>query len=92
MAQEPFPLTNVTDDSIYKIDLSKHVTREFHDSHNRSITVFDDVVPKKILNALRSYFFKFDSSYVYNPHDPQHGEETDNVNWVAQVKVILKCH
>eukprot|EP00794_Sanderia_malayensis_P015087 gene15087-16643_t len=84
MAKEPFPLTNMTDDSISKINFTNHLTRKFTDSHNRTIAVFDDVIPKHVLSALREYFFKYDSSYVYNPYDSDHEEQTDNVNWVAQ--------
>ena len=61
--------------------------RRFYDSNNRVVAVFDDVVPKEILFALRKYFFQYDSSYVYNVYDPAYSEEHDNVNWVAQVPV-----
>ena len=87
ISKEPFPFSNVTDDSVYKINLTKHLTRKFYDSQNRVVAVFDDVVPKEILHALRKYFFQYDSSYVYNVYDPAYGEDHDNVNWVAQVPV-----
>ena len=51
------------------------------------VAVFDGVVPKDILFALRKYFFQYDSSYVFNVYDPAYDEGHDNVNWVAQVPV-----
>ena len=87
ISKEPFPLSNTTEDILPKIDLSQHLAREFYDSQNRTVSVFDDVVPKSVLFALRKYFFQYDSSYVYNVYDPAYTEDHDNVNWVAQVPV-----
>ena len=87
ISKEPFPLSNITDNSVYSINLTNHLVRRFYDSNNRVVAVFDDVVPKKILFALRKYFFQYDSSYVYNVYDPTYSEDHDNVNWVAQVPV-----
>ena len=87
ISKEPFPFSNVTDNSVYDIDLANHLTKKFFDSKNRVVAVFDDVVPKEILFALRKYFFQYDSSYVYNVYDPAYSEQHDNVNWVAQVPV-----
>ena len=87
ISKEPFPLSNITDNSVYSINLTNHLVRRFYDSDNRVVAVFDDVVPKNILFALRKYFFQYDSSYVYNVYDPTYSEDHDNVNWVAQVPV-----
>ena len=87
ISKEPFPFSNIDDDSVYNINLTNHLTNIFHDKENRIVAVFDNVVPKEILFALRKYFFQYDSSYVYNVYDPTYSEEHDNVNWVAQVPV-----
>jgi len=89
ISKEPFPLSNITDNSVYSINLTNHLVRRFYDSNNRVVAVFDDVIPKEILFALRKYFFQYDSSYVYNVYDPAYSEEHDNVNWVAQVPAEL---
>ena len=92
IAKEAFPLSNNLDNSIYEIDLSKHLRKKFYDRKNRAVAVFDDVVPKDVLLALREYFFQYDSSYVYNAYDPAYDEGHDNVNWVAQVPVSDKTN
>lgn len=89
MAKKPFPFSYITDESVYQINLTQHLTRKFFDSKNRVVAVFDNVIPRHILFALRKYFFDYDSSYVYNAYDPTYTEEHDNVNWVAQVPVSL---
>eukprot|EP00795_Rhopilema_esculentum_P007201 gene7201-12871_t len=92
IAKVAFPLSNNLDNSIYEIDLSKHLRKKFYDSQNQAVAVFDDVVPKDVLLALREYFFQYDSSYVYNAYDPAYDEGHDNVNWVAQVPARLLPH
>ena len=89
MEGSPFVLTNASDDMISKIDLNKHLTKRFNDSEGRVIAVFDDVIPKEDVDALRSYWLNYETSYLYNSYDPAKSEDHDNVNWIATVVVSI---
>ena len=84
-----FPLTNSTFDDIYQINLADHLTTNFTDSLGRMVAVFDNVVPKMEVDAVRSYFMKLNSAYMYDAYDTEFAEENDNVNWIVKVDVSL---
>lgn len=67
-------------------DVSKHEIRRFHDSKGREIAVFDGLVDKADLDALRLFLLQYNSVYAYQPYDG-HDEEHDNVSWIAMIKV-----
>lgn len=69
-------------------DVSKHEIRRFHDSKGREIAVFDGLVDKADLDALRLFLLQYNSVYAYQPYDG-HDEEHDNVSWIAMIKVFI---
>lgn len=70
------------------VDVSKYESRRFHDSKGREIAVFDGLVDKADLDALRLFLLQYNSVYAYQPYDG-HDEEHDNVSWIAMIKVFI---
>lgn len=68
------------------VDVSKYETRRFHDSQGREIAVFDGLVDKSYLDALRLFLLHYNSAFAYQPFDGA-DEEHDNVSWIAMLKV-----
>ncbi|RMX35955.1 hypothetical protein pdam_00005246 [Pocillopora damicornis] len=68
------------------LDLSKYEKRRFHDSQGREIAVFDGLVDKSDLDALRLFLLHYNSVFQYQPFDGV-DEEHDNVSWIAMLKV-----
>ena len=68
------------------VDLSKYEKRRFHDSQGREIAVFDGLVDKSDLDALRLFLLHYNSVFQYQPFDGI-DEEHDNVSWIAMLKV-----
>lgn len=68
------------------VDFSKYETRRFHDSQGREIAVFDGLVDKSYLDALRLFLLHYNSAFAYQPFDGA-DEEHDNVSWIAMLKV-----
>ena len=68
------------------VDFSKYETRRFHDSQGREIAVFDGLVDKSYLDALRLFLLHYNSAFAYQPFDGR-DEEHDNVSWIAMLKV-----
>ncbi len=52
------------------------------------MVVFDNVVPKEELVAVRSWFLDQNSLFSYAPYDPDKSEEHDNVNWIVKMKEV----
>ena len=73
---------------ISPVDVSKYEIRRFHDSKGREIAVFDGLVDKADLDALRLFLLQYNSVYAYQPYDG-HDEEHDNVSWIAMIKVFI---
>ncbi|CAH3035962.1 unnamed protein product [Pocillopora meandrina] len=75
------------------LDLSKYEKRRFHDSQGREIAVFDGLVDKSDLDALRLFLLHYNSVFQYQPFDGV-DEEHDNVSWIAMLKVkdFVKSH
>ena len=70
------------------LDLSKYEKRRFHDSQGREIAVFDGLVDKSDLDALRLFLLHYNSVFQYQPFDGV-DEEHDNVSWIAMLKVKI---
>ena len=68
------------------LNFSKYEKRRFHDSQGREIAVFDGLVDKSDLDALRLFLLHYNSVFQYQPFDGE-DEEHDNVSWIAMLKV-----
>ena len=68
------------------VDFTKYETRRFHDSQGREIAVFDGLVDRSDLDALRLFLLHYNSAFAYQPFDGM-DEEHDNVSWIAMLKV-----
>ena len=70
------------------VDFSRYEKRRFHDSKGQEIAVFDGLVDKEDLDALRLFLLQYNSVYQYQAYDGR-DEEHDNVSWIAALKVFM---
>ena len=84
--QEALGIALSDEGDIPPVDFGKYETRRFHDSQGREIAVFDGLVDKSDLDALRLFLLHYNSVFAYQPFDGV-DEEHDNVSWIAILKV-----
>lgn len=71
-------ITSLVDTSnVTALDVEKHITREFRTTEGHPIIVFDNIIPKNILD----FFAEFIKNGTY-ANDPPSPESTDNVPWI----------
>jgi Rps23 Pro-64 3,4-dihydroxylase Tpa1-like proline 4-hydroxylase len=64
------------------LDIVHYVTRQFYTTKGHPIIVFDDVIPKNILDVFADTMLN--GTYTDNPPDPY---STDNVPWILAFEV-----
>ena len=69
------------------MNLSQHVVGKYYDDDGNVVAIFDDILPKEVLDEFRTYLTHYENGFGYNPYDPATSETHDNVNWIVQFNV-----
>ncbi|XP_066910238.1 uncharacterized protein [Clytia hemisphaerica] len=83
----PFPFTNQVDKfDLDSIDPAKHLLYKTYDKHGNAIAFFDNVLPKELVDSIRSYYVRHGGGLSGNIYDQASSETHDNVQYIYQFK------
>lgn len=73
-------------------NVSEHVLGTYYDRDGNVVAFFDNVFPKEMIDAVRTYFTHFEGEFGHNEYDPATSETHDNVNWIIQLEVMFSTY
>ena len=85
----PFPFTNISVEEygLDTLNVSDKLLGKYFDNAGNVIAFFDNILPKEMVDTLRTFLTKYEAPFGSNSYDPASSEDHDNVANLAMYKV-----